>query len=431
MKQKKIFSKLVAFLCLNFVATCVNAQSLQPIDLEAVLKLSGANNLTIQEYQLKYQQALADQLKAKEWWLPTIYAGATTHYLNGAAMNTDGRIFTNINRNYLWAGLGFAGEIDFGKGFYDARAARQRAVSFNYSTAAEKNQIILKAVLAYFDLQAEELKYLFLRNLSEQSDTLAQQIKIQVDAGLRYQSEYQLAKSNYEHVKISELQAKKDWQTQSAMLTNLLNLGTGIKVISADTALVPIHLNNQNSDINSFEKRYEYLALNSELQSFRTMKKAVYQGLLLPKLRTGTDDGAFGAYSKPLYNTYQLNASLLWNLPLGLLTYKGDMKKWNSTISLQQNKIEQFKNQYQQEVSTAILELQTADDQMKIAKEALLLSADALSQSVERQKLGTAKPFEVFQAQQYYIQAEIDYITAIKDYNKAQYSLYVAMGNNL
>ncbi len=429
--MKLIIIKTVAFILLVVATLNVNAQENLPVNLEAVLKLSGANNLTVKEYQLKYQQALADQSKAKEWWLPNIYAGATTHYLNGAAMNTDGKIFTDLNRNNLWAGLGISAEIDFGKGIYQSLAAKQKAQAVNFFSIAEKNKTILNAVQTYFDLQTEQLKYAFLQVLAYQSDTIAQQIKIQVDAGLRYQSEYLLAQSNFNHLKITMLQAKVEWQKKSALLGNLLNLTNNINLISADTSLIPVSLSIQPADTSGFEKRPEYLGINAELKFYKTAKKMTTQGLLLPKLRVGFDNGAFGAYSNTLYNTYQVNASLLWSLPLGRLTYKGDLKQWNSKIALQQNKIEQFKNEYQQEISIATAQLQIANVQMTISKQGLQLTAEALSQSISRQQLGTVKPFEVFQAQQFYLQAQVDYLKAVSEYNKAQYALKVAKGEIL
>lgn len=440
--MKNNFKQLVASILLVSATFTANAQAPSPsgrvgvgLNLETVLKLAGANNLTIQKYQLKYQQALAEQSKAKEWWLPNIYFGASTHYLNGAAMNTDGQIFTDVNRNNLWTGLGIGAEIDFSKGFYSSLAAKQKAEAMQYQSAAEKNKMILQAVQAYFDLQAEQLKYFFLQELVHQSDTLSQQIKIKVDAGLIYQSDYLMSQSNYNHLKISMLQTKIEWQKKSASLANLLNLENNITLISADTFLIPLKLIEQKNDTtnykNGFEKRPEYLGLNSELQSFQTLRKTANQGLLMPKLRMGFDNGGFGAYTTPLYNTYQFNASLLWNLPLGRLTYKGDLKKYDTQILIQQNELEQFKNEYQQEVSIANSQLQIAEEQMTIGKQALQSSTEALNQSIERQKLGTAKPFEVFQVQQFFLQAQTDYVKSVSEYNKAQFTLKVAQGQIL
>ncbi|MDO8367448.1 MAG: TolC family protein [Saprospiraceae bacterium] len=406
-------------------------QQTYPLNLETVLQLAGADNLTVKEYQLKHQQALAEQSKAKEWWLPNVYAGATTHYLNGAAMNTDGEIFQSVNRNNLWAGLGIAAEIDFGKGFYQTLAAKQNVEAANFFSLAERNQVVLKAVETYFDLQAAQLKMGFLQSLVNQSDTLSQQIKIQVDAGLRYQSEYLLSQSNLNHLKIAMLQAKSEWQKQSALLANVLNLESNINLISADTALVALPPLTQAAETNGIEKRPEFLGLNAELQSLQTHRKTANEGLFLPKLRVGMDNGAFGAYSSSLKNTFQLNASLLWDLPFGRLTYKGDLKQWDTKILLQQNKAEQFKNQFEQEIATATAQLAIANEQMGIAKEALQWAAEALNQSMERQKLGTVKPFEVFQAQQMYLQGRMDYLSAVSAWNKGQFALKVAKGERL
>lgn len=429
--MKNILSHIVASLLLAIATITSNAQQNFPVNLETVLKLAGANNLTVQEYQLKYQQALAEQSIAKEWWLPNIYAGASTHYLNGAAMDVDGNILSNVSRNNLWAGLGIAAEFDFSKGIYQSLSAKQKSQAANYFSTAEKNKAILNAVQTYFDLQAEQLKYFFLQSLVNQADTLSQQIKIKVDAGFLYQSDYLLSQSNYSHLKITMLQTKVEWQKKSAELSNLLNLENNISLVSADTSLIPVSFTIQQTDTNGFEKRPEFLGLSSELQSFQTLRKTANQGLLMPKLRVGFDNGAFGAYTTPLYNTYQFNASLLWNFPLGRLTYKGDLKKFDTKILIQQNEIEQFKNQFQQEISIATSQLQIAEEQMNIAKLGLQSSTEALNQSIERQKLGTAKPFEVFQAQQFFLQAQVDYLKTISEYNKAQFALKVAKGEIL
>lgn len=68
---------------------------------------------------------------------------------------------------------------------------------------------------------------------------------------------------------------------------------------------------------------------------------------------------------------------------------------------------------------------------LDLAEEGARFAEQALEQSTERQKLGTARPFEVFQAQETYIRAMLSYLDVVNAYNKAQYSLYVATGNNL
>lgn len=91
----------------------------------------------------------------------------------------------------------------------------------------------------------------------------------------------------------------------------------------------------------------------------------------------------------------------------------------------------QFQNQAYEEVAQSRAQLITTQEQLELAEEAQSLAREAVQQSMQRQQLGTAQPFEIFQAQEFYLKARLDYLKAVADYNKAQYSLYVAMGNNL
>lgn len=435
-KIKSHFKILAVLFLISLTDTAMFSQiKTHPVDLETVMKLTGADNLTIKEYSLRYQQSLADETKADEWWLPSIYFGATSHYLNGAAMNTDGTILHPVERNNLWAGLGLFVEWDLSKGIYNTLAAEQRSESFEYKSQAQRNQQVLKAIEAYFDLQVEQMKFSAVQRVVILADSLAQQIKMQVDSGLRYQSEYLLAQSNYSHLKITLLQTKADWQKKSAELRNILNLEDNVLLVSSDSALFPINLNEINTDTlhqsNFYQKRPEYSDLQSGLSSLQTERQSVAAGVFMPSLQIGTDDALFGKIQSPYYNTYRLNAALVWQIPLGRFTYNGDLKQYDAKILIQQNELEKFKNQALQELTQNFAQLQAAEEQMKLAEEALKLSVEALNQSIERQKLGTAKPFEVFLAQQFYLQAQVDYLKAVSDYNKAQYTIKVVMGENL
>ena len=66
------FNKYI-FLCIVLIATLLTnlkAQETLPINLEKVLELGGANNLTIKKLELKKQLAKNNLTKSKEWWLP-------------------------------------------------------------------------------------------------------------------------------------------------------------------------------------------------------------------------------------------------------------------------------------------------------------------------------------------------------------------------
>jgi len=426
------------------------------LNLEKLLEVGGANNLTIEQYKKQQDLALADQTKAKEWWLPEIYAGLQTHKLWGAAMNADGGFFLDVDRGNMWTGLGADARWDFGEGIYQSKSAALRTVATGYKTQAEKNQVLLRTIHAYYDFLTAQLYNGAYSEMAVQADTIVAQLQTQVDAGIRFQSEILLAKSNRNHLKVKGLDARKEYMEANAELVNLLNIPFGIRIIGLDTLLSPIDLVQESdwrqqtdestrTDGQVSLNRPEYKFLNTELDAIQIQRKSTTTGLLLPEISLGVNSGGFGGlfqqvrpmrpaeYPNPnvLYPTTGINASLVWRIPLGRLTYSGRLKQFDARIALQKNQISQFQNQVNEEVSKARAQLLMASDQLELAEESQYLAREAVEQSIQRQQLGTAKPFEVFQAQEFYLRARLDYLKAITSYNKAQYSLYVAMGNNL
>ncbi|MFT6816168.1 MAG: outer membrane protein TolC [Sphingobacteriales bacterium] len=228
-KVKKIRFLLFVLFLITANTNQLTAQDTVSINLEKVLELGGADNLTIKEYKERQKLSLAELAKAKEWWLPELYAGAQTQQLWGAAMNADGRFFLDVNRQNLWGGLGLNANWDFADGLYNAKSANLRSQASQYMTQAERNQQLLKMIDAYYNLMTAQLNYDAYQKLVVQSDRIIQQIKIQVEGGLRYESELLLAKSNKNHLQVEMLNAKKAYNNASASLKKLLNIEQNIK----------------------------------------------------------------------------------------------------------------------------------------------------------------------------------------------------------
>ena len=444
--MKNSLKYFVAFL-LVAATFAVNAQTTLPINLQTVLEMGGANNLTIKEFKAKQELAEANLSKAKEWWLPDVYAGLQTQQLWGAAMNADGRFFLDVNRQNLWGGLGLNANWNFAEGIYKTKSAKLQVQASVYKTQAERNNTLLATIKAYYNLQTAQMKVVAYKNLVAQSDTITQQISIQVDAGLRYQSELLLSKSNQSHLKIEMLNAKSEYNQKSSELVRLLNLGSKVKLVIIDSVMVPLNFQQEFLSVNdsTYKNRPEIKVVDLTIQSLQTERKIITTGLFIPTLSIGTYGSYFGRINgavspvfplqypetKQLYPTGMLNASLTWKIPLGRLIYKGDLKKFKSQITIQEIKSEQLKGRINEEIANAQQLIIIGKEQIQIAKAGLDLTTEALHQSIERQKLGTVKPFEVFQAQQFFLQSQLDYLIAISKYNKSQFELKAAKGEIL
>lgn len=419
-----------------FLSGLLNAQEdFKLINLETALEIGGANNLTIKEYKERQELAIANLYKAKGWWLPNIYSGVNTHQRWGNAMNGDGNFFNDVNRQNFWLGLGLNATWNFGNGIFKENTAELKVQAATYQTQVEQNKALLEIIKTYYDFLAQQLYFKAYQQLASQAETIAEQIGIQVESGLQFESEFLLAQSNYMHLKIEMLNAKTEYNNKSASLIKLLNITSSTKLIGSDTILAPLHLVELDEIKMSIDSTYklrpELIGMELILQSLNSEKKTTTTGLLLPELRLRTYGSYFGGVFSQLDPTSEINAALIWKIPLGRLAYKGTLKQYNSQIALHKIKIEQAKTKINAEVLSAREQIIIAKQQIEISLEGNNLAKKALEQSIKRQEMGVVRPFEILPAQEIYIKSKLDYLKAISSYNKAQYSYYVAIGNNL
>ncbi|PCH96452.1 MAG: hypothetical protein COB85_03515 [Bacteroidetes bacterium] len=407
-----------------------DAKKQMPVDLAIVMKLAGANNLAVAEMDARKELAIAKAKTAKEWLLPTISPGILLSAYDGNNQTNDGT-FINVNKNSFWGGGALTLNWNLGDAIFNSLEAKQNVNVAQYASEAESNQILLKAVMAYYDLGAAQSTLTSLGRILSKATDITRQIEYQVEAGIRYKSDILLAKAKLNHIKIERSRATLRVMESSNKLLNILNIKDDVQLIVGDTVLVPLAM--VDTSISNYDKAYslrpEAKIFEFKMLALQSGRKRYTTGILLPELNIGLNDGVLGPYFNTFRNEFSYYLGAKWNIPLGVFFFGGNKKQYDARIKMEQIHLDQTKNIIRQEVQDASAMVETSTAQMKLAKEALGYALEALRQSMQRQALGTAIPLEVFQAQEQLLQAELDHIRAITDYNKAQYSLYIAMGN--
>jgi outer membrane protein TolC len=409
-------------------------ETTKSIDLPAVLQLAGANNLTIQEYQLRQELTDANLQLMQEWWLPNVYAGISAHQLWGSAMNGNGVFFTDVNRQNLWGGLGINGNWDFGTSIHQVNALKAHQKASGYQTQIEKNHVLLESIEAYYDFLTAQLSEKAYQELTDQAKNLSSQIKSQVDAGLKVESDYLLAQSNTSHLNIQKIKAQREALEAELKLKALLNLNMNIDLVAIDSVLVPIQLTGMAENITSqhiINARPEISQRTLSLMALEQEKKTTTSGLYAPTLQLNTYTSYFGDIVSPLYPTSAINVSLLWDINVGRALKGGQVAQYRAQIAIQENRLEQTKAHISAEVTAAQQSKEFANKSAALALKGSAFAKKALDQAMARQKLGTAIPYELLQAQEMYIQLKIDYLKACAEHNKAEYQYFVAAGGVL
>jgi len=416
---------------ISLLSLTTSAQESTPIilNLQKVLELGKADNLTIKLYKQQQQLAVADLTKAREWWLPELNVGAQAHWLRGSAMNGDGNFFQNVNRNNLWIGAGLDASWNIGDEIFKVESAKLKAEATSHLTRKAKNEALLASIEAYFDLLLADVQMAAFNTLILQSDTIIEQLKAQVDAGIRYQSELLLAKSARAQLQVQKLITEAERTEHVSKLMEHLNLAPNTKVTTNEMVLAPMEL-LIDANSNALEKRPEIQFFGLQKKAILAERKTYTTGILLPRIDLQLYGSMFGSYASVLSPTGEINGSIGWNIPLSAIS-GGDVKRSKSLAAISELEFEATKQQINAEVFRTKSRITQMKQRLNIAQQAQQFASEALGQSAAREQLGTARPFEVFEAQKVYLSAKMQYLKTIADYNKEQYRLFVGLGNDL
>ncbi len=407
----------------------------QAIDLATVLELAGARNLTVQEQRALQHAAEADLAKASEWWLPELNVGTSIHALNGTAMNSDGRFFTDVDRQNFSAGGGVQAMWDFSSGPADVKAARLRGAAQELTGKQNRNEALLVVVQAYYALATAEAEARAIERLALLADSVAMQLGVLVDLGSAYTSDLLLARSNLAQLRIRVQRSMSDRAVAAARLAALLELDPATRFTITETVIAPIELPGKDQATVLADSiqltRPDLQAMRLELDALHTERRRTTTGLLLPQLRVGAGYSAFGDVFQPLWPTGEVNGALVWRIPLGRIFQAGDLQQANARIELQQFSLRKAVARASAEVEAARQEVQLARERLALARAGAADAEEAFAQTMERQRLGLVRPLETLQAQEAGAEMVVERIRATAEVNTAQYRLRVAMGQGL
>jgi outer membrane protein TolC/ABC-type transporter Mla MlaB component len=173
-------------------------------------------------------------------------------------------------------------------------------------------------------------------------------------------------------------------------------------------------------------ERQEWKALESQIKAAGHQKRAA-QDSQLPSLRFDGDFAYVGTSSSTTLPTYTYQASV--NLPLFT---GGRIHAEIVRADLEIKKLEQqandLRNQIALDVKTALLNLQSARNEVQVANLGVQLSKEEVDQARDRFKAGVANNIEVIQAQDSLSRANDNQIVALYRFNQARADLARSMG---
>jgi len=288
--------------------------------------------------------------------------------------------------------------------------------------AAQAAKAYLAAVRADADVQSEEANV----RLSQAVEELAESQK---RAGTGTGIEITRARVQLANDQQRLLVAQNARRSARLQLLRVIGLPLDTQVELTDTLqYVPVEaVTLEAAKVRAFQQRPDYQAQREREDNARLSASAARMERL-PSLQAFGDYGALGT---GLDNAL---ATRVYGLSLRVPIFDGGRRDARRAESASQYRAEKvrtndLKEQIELDVRLALDALQSADDQVKVAKEGLQLSENELAQARRRYEAGVANGLEVTDAQTRLERARDNQTGALYNYNLARIDLARAMGN--
>ena len=308
------------------------------------------------------------------------------------------------------------------------QAARETMSASRANSLSTREQVILLVVSQYIgtlravaNVQASQSRVELAQALYDQAADLQKEgVGTGIDT-LRSNVELQNEKQRL-------IQAETDRETFLYGLSRLLNLDPrqpielGDSLSFFDTPQPEVETSLQLA----LAERQEWKALESQIKAAGSQKKAA-QFSRLPSLRFDGDFAYVGTSGNTTLPTYTYQASV--NLPIFT---GGRIHAEIVRADLEIRKLEQqqadLRNQIALDVKTALLNLNSARNEVQVANLGVVLSKEEVDQARDRFKAGVANNIEVIQAQDALSRANDNQIAALYRFNQARADLARSIG---
>jgi outer membrane protein TolC len=177
----------------------------------------------------------------------------------------------------------------------------------------------------------------------------------------------------------------------------------------------------------AYDTRSDYQAALADVRASEYSRKAA-EGGYLPSFAVSADYGLAGTF--PTIQTHGVfDARGTLTIPIfqgGRV--QGDVMEATAQLERSRERLENIRAQIDADVRTALLNVESGEEQVAVARSNIDLADQTLAQSQDRFRAGVTDTVEVVQAQEAVATAHENYISSLYTDNYAKISLARAMG---
>jgi outer membrane protein TolC len=437
----------------------------QPIDLASALQLAGVQNPEILLARERVTEAVALHQLAAAQTLPTINAGTNFNAHTGPLLTSAG-IVQKVNRDSLYLGLGAyavgAGTVtipgvvwngNLSQTLFGALVTRQVIRERRFASLAVRNEVLLRVANSYLELlRAQGHRAVSIKTRDEARE-VARITANYVTTGEGRKADADRAATEFEQRNAEVLEAENEMLLASARLAELLDLDPSVRLQAIDGWVVPAPIVPDPIPL------AELIAIALTQRPELGERQAAIQAALLelrgarllpfsPNLLLGYSAGTFGGGSnlasegivqvngtilkQPRFDSFaareDFDVVLYWslrNLGVGNLA---QIQLARSNLRSNQLQSVQVLDRVRTEVAEAYARTHARFAQIETGERGVQFGERAFKEDLLRTRHLEGLPIEVLDSLRLLGRSRKAYLDAIVDYNRAQFELYVALG---
>jgi outer membrane protein TolC len=308
------------------------------------------------------------------------------------------------------------------------RAASQNLKSASYTFKDARDLVVLAVGYTYLQAIADEARVETAEAQVNTAQAVYDQAKDQVSAGTSPDIDGLRAKVELQTRQQQLIQAKNNFAIQKLTVARVIGLAPGQEFEFTDKSLYePFEgIAVDEALKRAYASRSDYQAAMADLRAAESARKAAFAGYF-PSLSFDADYGTAGAHPSTATQVYDVKGTLSIPIFLGG-SVRGDVLQADARVEQSRERLDNLRAQIDSDVRAALLNLQSASDQVNVARSNIDLSEQTLTQSSDRFSAGVTDTVEVVQSEEAVASAHEQYISSLYSYNYAKISLVRALG---
>jgi outer membrane protein TolC len=308
------------------------------------------------------------------------------------------------------------------------RAVSQSLKSAEYTYKDARDLVVLAVGYTYLQAIADEARIETAEAQVKTAQALYDQATDQVNAGTSPAIDGLRAEVELQTRRQQLIQAKNNLAIEKLTVARVIGLAPGQEFEFTDKSpYQPFESITVDEALKrAYASRSDYLAAMTDVRAAEFSRKAAVAGYL-PSLAFNADYGAAGAHPSTATQVFDVRGTLSIPIFLGG-SVRGEVLQADAKLEQSRERLDNLRAQIDSDVRTALLNLQSSADLVKVARSNIDLAEETLVQSRDRFKAGVADTVEVVQSQEAVASAHEQYISSLYSYNFAKISLARALG---